>query len=501
VARLALAAALAASLMALLVPQTGRSRTERRSAVQTADIMLAFDATHSMEPSIAAAQRDAQEIISSVTPLAPGTRFAVASFRDRYYPGGEYTLLSHMTGNVAELVAAIQRLKAVSTTNPAVVDYAEAYNRLFHETYTDPDIGWRPASRKIVMVIGDAEPHSAGADGLAGCRDTTKDWDGLDTAKELAAMKAAKRTLVMVLQTATASTSLSCYSSLAAAAYTGGTAVEGSSRGIAKPVLALVEHAYAPLMVTPQLSGGLAGSTESLTIGITNANAFPLAVTGLTLTLPRGLSFVARRSTGNLPAPTARGSVLTWARGWSLARGQSVLENVVVRAGSNITAGPVSAQLTAATPQGIPLTVSSKAKLKFVRHVHSVAVKASGRRGTASVRGTLTSKIGHSGGSGALVLSLGAGKSVTLRPASATIGRAGAPTTATMRLVVSHSSGVAGCGAGASGVLHLVDSDALTKSGRTHDRLVFELPATCGGTNRFTDSSAHQPLLVTLRFS
>jgi hypothetical protein len=485
----------------LLVPQTGSSRTERPSAGQTADIMLAFDTTHSMEPSIAAAQRDAQDIISSVTPLAPGTRFAVASFRDRWYPGGEYTLLSHMTGNAAELVAAIGRLKVVSTTNPATVDYAEAYNRLFHETYTDPHIGWRPASRKIVIVIGDAEPHGAGTSGIPGCSDTTKDWDGLDTATELAAMKAAKRTLVMVLQTATASTTLSCYSSLAAGAYTGGTAVAGSSGSIVKPILALVEHAYAPLTVTPQLGGGLAGSTESLTIGITNANAYPLAVTGLTLTLPRGLTLVAHRNTGNLPAPTVRGSVLTWARPWSLARGQSVLENVVVRASSSIKAGSVSAQLAAATPEGVPLTVSSQAKLKFVRRVHGVAVTASGLRGAASVRGTLTSKIGQPGGSGALVLSLGGGKSVTLRPASATIGRAGAPTTATMRLVVSRSTGVAGCSAGTSGVLHVVDFDALTKSGRTHDELVFELPAACGGTKRFTDSSAEQPLFMTLRFT
>ena len=47
---------------------------------------------------------------------------------------------------------------------------AEAYNLLFNKCYTDASIGWRAAARKIVVVIGDAEPHSAGAEGIVWVR-------------------------------------------------------------------------------------------------------------------------------------------------------------------------------------------------------------------------------------------------------------------------------------------------------------------------------------------
>ena len=495
-----MAPAVGAALVALLLPQAGSSGATRQSTSKTTDILLAFDATDSMGPSISAAQRDAQEIVSSVDQLAPGTRFAVASFRDRYYPGGEYTLLSPMTGNVNELIGAINRLKPVSSTNPSVDTYAEAYNLLFHETYTDTQIGWRAASRKIVIVIGDAEPHSAGADGLAGCHDMTNDWDGLDTAHELAAMKAAERTLVMIRQAATATASLSCYSSLAAAAYTGGTALDGNDSDIAKPVLALVEHAYAPLTVTPQFSTGVSSSTGSLTISVANTNSFPLAISSLRVTLPGGVSLVPRRNTGRLPAPTTRGRVLTWNRATSLARGQSLLENVVLRVG-NVKAGPVSAQLEATTPDGTPLVVSSKAALRFVARPHSVTLSASGQRAVATVRGTMRSTIGHPGGSGALVLSVAKKTSVTLRASSATVQRYGAPTSLTVKLAVARATGLAACRPGTTGVLHVVDSDALTRSQRTHDKLVFALPSSCGGTRTFTDGGAGRPLLVRLSFA
>jgi hypothetical protein len=399
-----------------------------------------------------------------------------------------------MTGNVTQLVAAINRLKPVSSEKPSVDTYAEAYNLLFHQTYTDTAIGWRATSRKIVIVIGDAEPHSAGAGGFAGCRDMTGDWDGLHTATELAAMKAAKRTLVMIRQAATATASLQCYSSLAAAAYTGGTALNGNDADISKPVLALLEHAYAPLTITPQFTRGISKSTGSLTISVANPNSFPLRISRLSVTLPPGVSLLPRKSTGKLRAPTARGHVLSWARAATLPRGTSLLENLVLRVG-NIKAGSVSAQVDAATPDGTPLPVTAKASLRFIAHPRSVTLDASGRRASTSVRGTARSKIGRAGGSGALVLSLGAKKSVTLRATAATVERYGAPTSMTVKLTVARSTGLGACARGTTGVLRVVDSDALTRAQRTNDRLVFELPSSCGGKKTFTDTVPGEPLV------
>ena len=95
--KLGLAVALLAACVVLLVPQAGSSHGS--AVVQTTDIMLAFDATDSMGPSIGLAQREGKSLITAVGNLAPGTRFAVASFRDRYSPSGEYTLLTGMTAD------------------------------------------------------------------------------------------------------------------------------------------------------------------------------------------------------------------------------------------------------------------------------------------------------------------------------------------------------------------------------------------------------------------
>ncbi len=49
-------------------------------------------------------------------------------------------------------------------------------------------------------MLGDGEPHGAGAVGIRGCRDTAPDLRGLKTTDVLQQMRAAGRTLVMVRQ-------------------------------------------------------------------------------------------------------------------------------------------------------------------------------------------------------------------------------------------------------------------------------------------------------------
>ena len=293
------AGSLVAALAVLAALLAGTAHSGVRSAtVESTDVLLAFDTTGSMGPSIAAAQRDAESIVSAVGGFAPNTRFAVVSFRDRFYPGGQYTLVTPMTSSKEVVSSAIGKLQAVSTTDPVRDQDAEAYNLLFHNSYSDPDIGWHPAARKIVVLIGDAEPHSAGAEGLAGCADTTHDWNNLSTTRELKGMRAAKRTLVMIRQAQTATASLACYSTLASLAFEGGAARDGGSKDIGAPVLALLKQAYAPFALTPQLASGVAGKTNGLTVRIANPNSFPLEVSDLSLTLPAGVSSSPDRHQG-----------------------------------------------------------------------------------------------------------------------------------------------------------------------------------------------------------
>jgi len=496
---------LVAALAVLAVPQAGNSRSDVRSsaAAEATDVLLAFDTTGSMAPSIAAAQHDAETIVSAVGGFAPNSRFAVASFRDRYYPGGSYTLVTSMTPSKAAVSTAIGKLKAVGTLDASKDTPAEAYNLLFHKSYTDGRIGWRAGARKIVIVIGDAEPHSAGADGLAGCVDKTHDWDGLTTTHELAGMRAAKRTLIMIRQAQTATTSLACYSTLASLAYEGGSARNGGTTDIASPVLALVKQAFAPFSITPQLARAIAGRTNGLTVRLANPNSFPIQISGLSLGLPGGVSYVPGSATGTLPKPTVQGGSLTWQLAAPLLPFHVVTGHIVLRF-HNATAARLTSRVTATAPDGRPIGLQATALVRLVRQARKVTVAASGNRGAVSIQGTLTSALssGHKApGSGSLVLRSSGGKAVTVRSVSARATAVGAPTSLALRVVVTRSSGFPACLKGAGGTLRVVDSDALARNLGTRDSLALILPAGCGGAQRFTDAASAVRLSIKLGFS
>jgi hypothetical protein len=202
-----------------------------------ADIEIAIDTTGSMAPSIAQAESDATSIVSQVQAQVPDTDFAVVQFKDAGF-SPEYQLLQAMTPNASDVQTALSGLSASGGG-----DNPEEYNKVFNMS-SDPATGWRSGTRKFVVVIGDAEPHGAGTAGFAGCADTSVDPDGFNTATELAGMAAAQRTLLMIRQVAsTTTTSLQCYQSLAAAAFTGGEAVDAGG-DLATQIVSLVDDAF-----------------------------------------------------------------------------------------------------------------------------------------------------------------------------------------------------------------------------------------------------------------
>jgi hypothetical protein len=191
-----------------------------------ADIEIAIDTTSSMEKSLSLAQADATNIVSQVQAAVPDTQFAVVQFRD----AGDtpvYNVEQSMTANATDVQNAINLLSPVGGG-----DFPEAYNTVFQNSYTPDvggDIGWRAGSRKFVIVLGDAQPHGdLATQGLTGCIDESS--DGLVTKDEVTNMAGAQRTLLMIRQAITASTSLQCYQSVAALGYTGSAAIdEGGS--------------------------------------------------------------------------------------------------------------------------------------------------------------------------------------------------------------------------------------------------------------------------------
>jgi uncharacterized repeat protein (TIGR01451 family) len=216
---------------ATLTIPAGSSGTETKTVgvpevPPAADIELAIDTTGSMGPSIAQAKADAIAIVTGVQAAIPDAQFAVVGFKDSF-DVPEYQVLQSMTGSAADVQSAVNLLSASGGG-----DLPEAYNLVYHNSYTPAlggDIGWRGGTRKFVIVIGDAEPHGARTAGFSDCADSSADPNGLNTATELSGMNVNQRTLFMILQTSSASTTLACYQQLAAAAFTGSAGVAGGT--------------------------------------------------------------------------------------------------------------------------------------------------------------------------------------------------------------------------------------------------------------------------------
>jgi len=198
------------------------SKASAASKAVTLDVELAIDTTGSMSSSIVQAQTDAKGLVSDIRARYATANFATVQFRDSG-DTPEYQIMHAMSGDAAAIDTSIDSLTANGGG-----DSPEALNLVFLNALdaTNP-IGWRAGSRRILVVISDAEPHGAGTAGFKGCTDTSVDPHALNTATVLASLKAAGVTLLMVRQAATASASLECYQSLAAAGYPTGAAKNG----------------------------------------------------------------------------------------------------------------------------------------------------------------------------------------------------------------------------------------------------------------------------------
>ena len=202
---------IAALLAAALAGAAGAAR-----ASQPLDVELAIDATGSMGPSIHRIQRDAATLVTYLRTRYPGARVAVVQFKDAD-DTPEYEVLQSMTSDPKLVAQAVTRIGAGGGG-----DNPEAYNVVFRNSYADKSIGWRAQSRKLVVVVGDAEPHGAGAAAYQGCLDASADPHALRTRQELIGMRVNGRSLLLIRQGSTATVALQCYESLAESAYQGG---------------------------------------------------------------------------------------------------------------------------------------------------------------------------------------------------------------------------------------------------------------------------------------
>ena len=455
------------------------------------DIELAFDTTESMRPSIERAKTDGIAIVERVRQAFPDTRFAVVSFRDYGNPSGDYEVLRPMTDDLGAVHDAFMRLR--SATNPSPLNtYAEEYNLVLHRSYTDPAIDWRPQARKVVVVIGDAEPHGAGASGIPGCTDRSVDYYGLDTAKVLAEMQAAKRTLVMIRQSSPETTaSLDCYRSIAERAYEGGAARNGGDADLAKPILAVIQNAVAPVTLRPDVGIALPGGSAGYTATVSNPNSFALSLGSVTVTLPAGFRHRADSSSGGVSRAARRSTTVSKQIGRVIGPSEKVSVHFMVRAPKRRGRFPAEAVMDLELPGGQAIASTGHAALRIARP-QSLVLAARAQTplqpsGAATLRGAVRIAFpAHARAlragrlrAGRFVLLSAPGRSLVLRVRSFRIVAFGSPTVLKLKLEVDRARGFRGCARGADGVATLIDDQRFDVAGLRRDAIVTTFGVDC----------------------
>jgi hypothetical protein len=479
-----LAAGLAA---AFLSGAHGSPAASAASGVATpVDVEIAIDGTASMATAIARAKSEGVRALSDVSSLLPDSRFAVVVFRDRGNPAGEYQLLQPLTSDVTRADDALNRVTTHSNPSPQNGP-AESYNLAFHQSYSDARIGWRPSARKIVLVLGDAEPNGAGTAGLPGCHDNSRDPERLSTPRELANMRAASLTLIMIRElSAGLSVSLQCYESIAEGAFVGGAARDANT-DLAALIVESIEGAYAPVTVRNDLGVALRNDRTGYTITVRNPNPLALKIKSLAFVLPpSGFRYV--RSSITSVRPVKSGRTLSWALNMSLRPRQLLGFHVIVRTPGHVGRYRTSVSTRFETAAGKELDSRRPGALLYVRRrIHAVHLLL--RRRTAA-GSALTGSVGARFGKwkglpavgparGRLILQTGK-RRVLLQAAGLRLDSLAVPTTMRLRLRIIASAGYRGCPRGARATLLVTDSNNVRQNGRS-SAFVVSLPPACGG--------------------
>lgn len=122
------------------------------------DIYLLADNTGSMGGTIATVKREFAKLITEVGEDSrfTKTRFGVGSYRDERTSGTDFgfTNIQPFTEDTKLAQAAVNRYVAINGR-----DRDEANLVGLYKVATDPSIGWRNASRKIVVYFGDVPGH------------------------------------------------------------------------------------------------------------------------------------------------------------------------------------------------------------------------------------------------------------------------------------------------------------------------------------------------------
>ncbi len=120
------------------------------------DIVFLADTTSSMSGAIGNVQAGAATIMSTVLAAQPTAQFGVANYTDQNCPT-PFVLDQPITASTAAVQTA---LNALSTVGGACnSDAAEDYINALYQLATDPAVGFRAGSTRIIVLFGDSSSH------------------------------------------------------------------------------------------------------------------------------------------------------------------------------------------------------------------------------------------------------------------------------------------------------------------------------------------------------
>jgi len=285
-------------------------------------------------------------------------------------------------------------------------------------------------------------------------------------------------------------TSLQCYASIAAGAYVGG-AARDEGVDLAPIVVELIERAYAPVTLAPDLRVARRSGRAGYTLTLHNPNVLPVTSSSVSLVLPgAGFRYLRGTTTGMTTSePMRSGATLLWKFNQTVSPRHKVRLHVILRSPRRLGRYRSSAVAQIKTAAGNDLTSRAPAALLRVkRGIRALSLRFAGSAANGmTLRGAATSRLGRrqalpagARARGTLVFS-GRGTRVVLRTGRLRLEQFAAPTRARLALHVVAARGLPHCSIGARGTLIVVDSAALRADGRNSDSLVLTLPPTCGG--------------------
>ncbi|MBN2014302.1 MAG: VWA domain-containing protein [Candidatus Altiarchaeota archaeon] len=170
------------TLMAALDPgqsiEEQKTVTTEETPIGKLDVLFLFDLTGSMSFQLSTAKSSSIEIMNNISALVNNSAFGVGSFMDYngyydycgysgFYGSGidyPWSLDQNITSNNSAVSSAINDLVLGNGD-----DGPESYTRALYESQF---VGWRPGSRKIVIIFEDNVPHDCNL-GFFGCGTTT----------------------------------------------------------------------------------------------------------------------------------------------------------------------------------------------------------------------------------------------------------------------------------------------------------------------------------------